>query len=744
MSAEGILKQSEMNALKGSNFVTNVNGKNNKLKSKNKRKWRSLGATAILTGIIVIAVILFSSGNIIPSGISERLIEETDVQYADAVASKAIILQNLLKEGSVPKDTAEILKRKGVLVGYEENGKFVESNQHEGWLMLKMNNRTINSEDFYNETMNNWELYDAFDKATYSRAAYYYDESANEVFKKYNTSRNNYNGTNSFENVVNSLLGEGSDIDVNTVALVEKTRKNEQTGETEVYYEYEARGDNAKSGSKAATFISDVGEKNVASTEDEATMYSADQLSVADTISKEQRSGSLFLAFMENISKMKAGEGNTSSINDAMNFLYDNNTTMVEDTKTGEVIKLTGAPVDSPSLYAILSGEKVDIDKAKNFSSDRINDLIKNKLGKSGVRVEGTVASTTSKVKGTIGRYVNNGTSSANLEILKSAEPIINSSLVDNSYETIKGIDAGEMLVDGAVNIGKELAKKSGGAAGDAAAVVSYLKLNSEIARMEAKIDRMNRNPFDITSKNTFLGSIVHSFAFSSNYSGVRNITTGLNGVLKSVGVAVINLMPRSFADSAEGYLSNFGDCERYNSINAVGSVGCSEIATFDASTLNNPYSDPGFIAFIENNTSIDSSGKRIINKGSDLADYILYNDERITPLGVVDGGIIESKKQNSSTISLESDISKMVEDFMGVSNEERWFAKGGDFVNSSSNPKWQTYKYAQRYISLARAAENLKMYSNDKTAYNNLHYFEGYENPVMAFTRDYYEVANR
>ncbi len=744
MSAEGILKQSELNALKGSDFVVNVNGKNQKLKSKGKNKWRSVGATAILTGIIVVAVVLFSSGNIIPSGISERLIEETDVQYADAVASKAIIFQSLLTEGEIPKDTAEILKRKGVLVGYEDEGKFIESNQHEGGLMLKINNQTVKPENFYTEIMSNWELYDAFDKATYSRAAYYYDKSANEVFKKYNTSRNNYDGTNNFENVVNSLVGEGSDIDVNTVALVEETQRNEQTGETEVNYRYETRGDNAKSSSKAGDFISSVGEKNTADSEDEATINSADQLSVADTISKEHRSSSLFLAFMENISKMKAGEGNTSSINDAMNFLYNDTTIMVEDTKTGEMIKVTGAPVDSPSLYAILSGERIDMDKAKNFSSERVNDLIKNKLGGNKIKVEGTVASAASKAKGVIGRLINDGTSGANLEVLKSAEPIINSSLVDNSYETIKGIDAGEMLVEGAVNIGKELAKKSGGAAGDAAAVVSYLKLNSEIARMEAKIDRMNRSPFDITSRNTFLGSIIHNFAFSGNNSGFRNIITGFGGVLKFVGTAMVKLMPRSFADSTEGYLTNFGDCEKYASINAVGSAGCSEIATFDSSTLNNPYSDPGFVAFIEGNTSVDGSGKRVVNKGSALADYILYNDERITPLGVVDGGIIDSKKQASSIISLESDIAKMIEDFIGASDEEKWFAKGGDFVNSSSNPKWQTYKYAQRYISLARAAENLKTYASDKTAYNNLPFFEGGENPVMAFVEEYYSLANK
>ena len=125
------------------------------------------------------------------------------------------------------------------------------------------------------------------------------------------------------------------------------------------------------------------------------------------------------------------------------------------------------------------------------------------------------------------------------------------------------------------------------------------------------------------------------------------------------------------------------------------------------------------------------------------MYNYIIYNNERETPLGVIDGGIIKSRQQDSSSISFESDSLELVENYLGASEEDVWFAKGGDFVNSSDNPEWQTYKYAQRYVSLARAAENLKMYTNDKTAYNDLLFFEGTENPVVAFLEDYHQLAN-
>ena len=47
---------------------------------------------------------------------------------------------------------------------------------------------------FYDEVNENVELYSAFDNATYGKAAYYYDERAQEVFREIGVSRNEWNG----------------------------------------------------------------------------------------------------------------------------------------------------------------------------------------------------------------------------------------------------------------------------------------------------------------------------------------------------------------------------------------------------------------------------------------------------------------------------------------------------------------------------------------------------------------------
>ena len=73
MSAEEILKVSEAAALKENQIIANVNGKK---QTKKVGKKTGLGAAAFITAMLLVFLFFFSSGNIIPSAISERLIEE--------------------------------------------------------------------------------------------------------------------------------------------------------------------------------------------------------------------------------------------------------------------------------------------------------------------------------------------------------------------------------------------------------------------------------------------------------------------------------------------------------------------------------------------------------------------------------------------------------------------------------------------------------------------------------------------
>ncbi|MDO4611317.1 MAG: hypothetical protein Q4B34_00410 [Candidatus Saccharibacteria bacterium] len=260
MSAEDVLRASEKAALEGQ-IVSKVTGK--KLKTGKKKK-AGVSAGLFVTAMIAVIAGLFGTGNIIPSAISERLIEETDVQYADAVQSKILVFQQALSSGEIPDDTAEILKNNGVVVGYLENGNFVENNKSGKSSVLSYDGKIIKASEFQTAVNSDAGLYNAFTQATYSRAAYYYDDSAKAVFRKLGVSRNNYANDQSFSEVMSSVMGEGSSISVNNVVKVEKTNER-----GEKYYVYETRGENSETKDAAAMVVSVAG-KNTAGTTGEA------------------------------------------------------------------------------------------------------------------------------------------------------------------------------------------------------------------------------------------------------------------------------------------------------------------------------------------------------------------------------------------------------------------------------------------------------------------------------------------
>lgn len=725
MTAEEILKSSESSALNHNQIISHVTGKNTIKKGK---KLQTLGAAGLITAMLAVFAVLFSSGNLIPSAISERLIEETDVQYADAVESKKLVFQQAMYDGSLPDNTVEILGQHGVSVEKKKNGE----------QFLVMGEKNISAASFINEVNADINLYNAFNEATYSRAAYYYDDAAKEVFRKIGTTRNNYNNDSDFDKTMDSLLGEGNRIELGNVIATEKKEGDAS------YIDYVLIDNPVKSDIVVDEYIKQISQQNTASSASEAILNTADTLKAADTISKEQRSKIFFLALMENISKMKAGEGNDAKINEALNYLNETSENEVIDIKTGEPIKTTGTALEAPSLYAILTDSKVSLEEVSDYSSDRILKTIENRINKQGSQqiVSNTVVSADTNLRGSIGRLITSRSESASLDDLKTINLTVNQSLINNSYKTIKGISAGEFLVEGAVNVGKDLAKASGATAGDENSVKKYARLNLNIIAMDRAIDRLNRSPFDITSKNTFLGSIIYKLAIN-NLNSSPSFLSNIKTVAKSVNNSFLSLITSTYADDENNYLTEFGDCETINLVGAVGSPHCSEIATFDTSTLNDPFNDSKFIEFVNNNTTLDSTGKRIIKDGSLLAKFILYNNERSTPLGIMDGGILNSLNEERNSIFFVSNIAEMIKTFLESSDQSKRIATGAEFINSDINPNWGQYKYAQRYVSLARATDSLRQYAGDTTAYTNIRYFEGNQNPVIAFLNHYYNIAD-
>lgn len=747
MKATEVLTYSETNAGRlinprdtssgGVSIVSSVTGNKGQ-----KAKRRSLGAIGLVVATIGLLVLLFNPANfaLIPAAIMERLFETFDTQRADTVESMMIIFQQALKVGEIPKKTAEILKEKNFLVGFIKDGNFVEGNKSEGGeLVIKDNDKIISQSNFISEVHQPL-LYSAFNDAVLgginSSVAYYFDDAANEVVKKY-SSRNNFSSEADFDETMDKIIGNSSDISINGVSV--ETSKNEDGEENEPQYVESSGAANSESG--VWGLISGVTSKITGSDKNSANTNCASVLNVADTVSRNNKSIRYYLGLMENISKMKVGEGNESKVTEVMDHLTNEHVYETNDVLSLEPVTFTGSALESPSLYAVLSGKKVDYGEVKNFASDGVLKAVENKLG--GVSgydsITSNVASVSEKAKGAIGR-LNNGSETCDTDIISSVEPIMSGSLIDGSFKDINGVYAGELLVRGAASLGAEVARQSGGTTGDEVAVAKYNNLSNEILALDAKVDRMNRSPFDITSKNTFLGSIVYNMAFV--WGGPKtSMFTISTSFISTVNKSFASIFPSTLADGDSGYLSNFGDCETTSTIGAVGSVLCTESSTFDTSTLDNPFNNPDFIAIVEQNTTLDSSGKRTVKEGSMLENY-LKNTKRTTPAGVIDGGILESLENKTSSIPFISSIASLVKKLTGASRENKAIASGAAFVNSESNPDWGAYKFIQRYISIARAQALAKWVADDEAAYNNIPFLEGTENSVMAFFNNQNQLA--
>ena len=764
MTAEEVLRSNEQSAAENNQIVSSVVGKKNKGGALSLKK--GFGATLFITLLLGVFLLIFSAGNLIPAAISERLIEQTDVQYADAIQTKAYVFQSALSKGTIPSNTISRLKNAGVLVGNGTSDNFTES---ANGTSLKVGDKIISASEFPDVVMHNANLYDAFNSATYGRAAYYYDDNAQLAFKQMGASRNNYkDNSKSFDEVMTDVVGEGNNINVGTygqetiyVTADDIEGASDMTprelaaaiAELKAYIK-QKKCDEAEDGDDGAiicyrannTSANDAGALVSAVGSSYNNQDTASILSTADTISKEQKSSSFYLGIMENISKMKAGYGNDSQINEAMNYLYKETESQVVDVSTGEIVTVKGSALESPSLYAVLSGEELSVEKVQNYSTERVMKIMNNGQPVGSSAITDSLTSTESNIRGTIGRMFKSGT--ADGSAMQAVVPTLDSSLVNNSFDTISGVNAGELLVEGAVNVGAALALQSGATAGDANAVVAYNKTVDEVLAMEAEVDRMHRSPLDVTSKNTFLGSLMYKFAVSSIKSGtfLNKIAT----VSKVAASSLSSLLPTTRADDEKTtYMTAFGECERMSLIGAVGTAECSRNETFDMSTVD--ISDPNYIAVKNQNVTCDGDGNCEIKKGSVFEKFVRYNAGRLSPLGVTDGGILKAlrtKENNeesgysnipfiSSVKDLLSVLLQKIRMFFGADDGD--IATGKAFVNSSDNQgNWSQYKYAQRYMSEVRAIKNLRMYDGDQTAYSDIPYV-GKNDPVLACLNEYY-----
>ncbi|MBR5621113.1 hypothetical protein IKW75_01350 [Candidatus Saccharibacteria bacterium] len=314
----------------------------------------------------------------------------------------------------------------------------------------------------------------------------------------------------------------------------------------------------------------------------------------ADQTARQVSAGSLWL---EAIDKTMAGEGSSAPLSVANNIVVGSggaNAQGVTQLFGNGVVEQSNELVQKVSAQAHGNNESI----LENVSADEYRGCIY--VGNTNVHnSEGFIATIDSVFK-RVGEWIKEkargfaslldwmtGGDSLNETTAEYAKNTLFDTV--NEYEEMKnqsyfnGGDTnliGEALVSGGERIFNEKAKSAGQVVGDETALLATYRANQEILAEEVEYDRTTRSPLDITSKNTFLGSIVHSLIPFATSKQSISLTSTVQNAGSLISSSVSSLLPTSQAIS-EAQVSR-GDCVLSNNIGAVSNVHCNNYYNSD------------------------------------------------------------------------------------------------------------------------------------------------------------------
>ena len=247
-----------------------------------------------------------------------------------------------------------------------------------------------------------------------------------------------------------------------------------------------------------------------------------------------------------------------------------------------------------------------------------------------------------------------------------------------------------------------------GGSAGSKESVLAYNRAKEVVLAEQAELDRKTKSPFDLTSKNTFLGSLAYSLIPLATSSGVGSTIKNIGSVFTS---SVSNILPSASAIAETSLVESFGSCPIMNSVGAVCDPTGNPYYVEDLSTIDlTPAEVEAKIMEIDPDAfkGETANGQKIINPNSNLGKTATILNQRIATLGVADASAANVLVQQPSTIianlPLIGDVAQLVS-AIGQAENMPWIS-GSAGVNSADNPLWDEVKYYQRYIEDQRLLE--------------------------------------
>lgn len=780
-SAVKALKEAEVVGAKPQGeFVSNVVGRTVEAKGEGSGFKRKAPLIAILVLLVAIPALIFSTTVLYPFHLAANMVQKVMTMWATVKEKVINVIHELLGKGSVPAQLQESLEVSGIEVGaVTATGEFIKTNQviaegpeyvvaaadgamfkvASGELSLRFMGEIYSADEFLTEVKTNYRLYNAVTDAIGGQSSIFYDRAGQEAFDEIGINRNPYDGFQAtgnaetdqqkFEDMFAALIDykpsttietdEGCRMETVTDERGQPVKDESGNVVTECVGvdddEEETDGSSGQqsaSGNTPEAYIQDVAGKVKGGSRTKATNNAAALLNAAVSSSEPVQASKAASGILIAVEQAKAGDN--GPINEAANMMMRESESSYADPTTGAEAKATMSPAEATNMSAVTADGKFSVTTASRYSRDRIAQTVSGGNTDSRRAVKGTLVSQESKLSGfrswIAGLFKGRVSATEGLSDLNSGASFsIDSALYQDASKTMTGEALGERIVEGSAYINATMSRKVGGAAAsDAAAIAEYTRVTQDLIAFEAEADRTARSPFDATSPNTFLGSIVNSM-FSTVLKS-QSVAGGLKNVTGTAGSSLLaTLGGNAYADgSEEEYATSYGNCATLPAISGEGDLYCNQNPTFDTSTYDMTLNE------LEAKLGGELSGGKIA-EGSDFEKYLVFGTDRETTPGVKDASICEKLDASGNawyTRALNFITGGRIASLANAcTGENERIATGAEYANnatSDSKSKWRTkYVYYQGYM--------LETYALELVGY-----YEGGKNPTVAAKEAYYE----
>ena len=614
------------------------------------------------------------------------------------------ITGEMLSKGEVPDGYAGDLAAAGITVGQvTAAGDFVRTNTYaaeidelselavagsgfqmvggEGELAVLFDGKVTAAEDFAAAVEADPKMYAAYSEAANISARFYYSDSVDKVYQDMGVKRDAFGGwkatgddekdKENFEKILSEVLDNESAAEM---AGCDEESCNEKVGST---------GD--------ADEILD-GAKRTAN----GTGNAAQLLNSALSSAEPYKATSAFMAVEEPIQRARIqGDG---PVNELMTVLTEEKEVEYTDATTGEAVNKKTSILETPNFAAAVSDEKFSRSEAASFSRDRI-------LTVTGTDDKALVKGTS--VAAETGRKSNVATTAGgggvDDGVLSKAKSGISIGLSGKGSEQFTSVIGGNRIVEGGSFLSNKINMKVLGAMpSDTETVSRYNREVKEVLARKAEAERATLSPFDISSPNTFLGSIVHGVAMNvvrnRANSGGSDVTAVTGAVADLTGDSVRGLLGEAMADGEdENFLSTSGDnCKTVNSAaKAEADLYCTQKTTMFTGLMkkDKEYWD------------------KEIDKEKYKNDFVLTGMARESTVGTKDVEVCKKYKE------VHNNPLDDLLDFLGVYKEcdgvDGGVATGSGFVMSDDNKdvkKYSGYTLYDTVSSLLGGTESTAM----------------------------------